>query len=57
MYFQGVFIRAKIKSLIEIETMWRRNWKFVCVGKFWYDEKVKNLNKKLGTKPDLSGVV
>ena len=26
----------------------------MCVEKFWYDEKIKSLKKKLGTKPDLT---
>lgn len=26
----------------------------MCVGKFWFDGKVRSLKKKLGTNPDLS---
>ena len=46
-------VHAKIRSLIEIITMWWKGWKFVCV-KFWCDEKIGNLKKKLGSKPDLN---
>ena len=39
-------VHTKIENLVEIETMWRKNWKFVCVGKFWCDEKIGILRKK-----------
>ena len=50
-HIQVCLIHIKIRSLIEIRIMWWKSWKFLCVGKFWYDEKVKSLKKKLGTKP------
>ncbi len=41
---------TKIESLIEIGTMWRKSWKFMCVGKFWCDGKVESLKKIFETK-------
>ncbi len=43
-------VHAKIGSLVEIETMWQKSWKFMCVRKFWCDGKVGSLKKKFGTK-------
>ena len=46
-------VHTKIESLVEIETMWRKSWKFMCVEKFWCDRKVKSLKKNFGTKHGL----
>ena len=43
-------VHVKIGSLVKIETMWRKSWKFMCVEKFWCNEKVESLKKKFGTK-------
>ena len=43
-------VHTKIGSLVEIGTMWRKSWKFVCVGKYWCDGKVGSLKKNFGTK-------
>jgi hypothetical protein len=40
-------VHAKIGSLVEIEMMWRKSWKFMCVGKFWVMEKLKIWRKSL----------
>ena len=42
-------VHVKIKSLVEIRTMWRKSWKFVCrkVLMWW---KVKSSKKKFETK-------
>ena len=42
-------VHAKIGSLVEIETMWWKSWKFMCVEKFWCNGKVESLKKKFGT--------
>ncbi len=46
-------VHAKIRSLVE-NTMWWKNWKFMCVGKFSCDEKIESLKKKIRTKQGLS---
>jgi hypothetical protein len=43
-------VHSKIESLIEIGIMWWKSWKFMCVGKFWCDEKIKSLKKNFETK-------
>ena len=43
-------VYIKIGSLVKIETMWQKSWKFVYIGKFWCDEKVESLKKYFGTK-------
>jgi hypothetical protein len=45
-------VDAKIGSLVEIGMMWRKNWKFVFVEKFWCDGKIGSLKKNFGTKQE-----
>ena len=45
--FRVCLVHAKIKSLVEIGTMWQKSWKFMCVGKFWCDGKVGIWRKSL----------
>jgi hypothetical protein len=45
-------VHAKIKSLVEIGTLWRKSLKFMCVEKFWCNEKIKSLKKKFASKHD-----
>ena len=49
-------VHSKIESLVEIGTMWQKSWKFMCVEKFWCDEKIESLKKKFGTKLGLSSL-
>ena len=46
-------VHVKIKSLVEIGTMWKKSLKFMCVEKFWCDKKVRSLKKKFRTKQAL----
>ena len=45
--FRVYLVHTKIRSLVKIETMWRKRWKFMCIRKFWCDGKVRSLKKKV----------
>ena len=51
--FRVCLVHVKIKSLVEVKTMWRKSWKFMCIEKFWCNRKVESLKKKFGTKQGL----